>query len=659
MVILSHGLWQRQFGGDPGIIGRSITLTDRPVTVIGVMPARFESLLAPEAELWAPLGYEDTDPWACRDCQHLRMIGRLRDGISVAAAGAELDQISARMVAEHPDKYSATGFAITALNRYLTRNIRPVLLATAGAVALLLLIACVNVVNLFLGRAARRSGEFAVRTALGAGASRIVRQVLAEAVVLALVGGALAIGLAFAAVKAIVAFAPARVPRLDQVAVNLDVLGFTLLLATAAGILAGLAPALAALRSNIGSLIRQGGRTIARAGRRVRATLVVVEVALALILLVGAGLLVRSLGRLLSVDPGFDSAGLVTLELDPFGSRYDSVATINRYYQAVAERVRAVPGVTAVSATTQLPLSGDFDSWGVHVEAHPSANPAEDPAAWRYSVTPGYLQAMRIPLIRGRDLDANDDATRPPVLLISQVMARTLFPGEDPLGQRVKIGARDAPWRTIVGITGDVHHTSLDEEAESGMYLPATQAPYAESRMVLVVRGTGDPASLTPLLRAAIREVDPGVPIATVATMTEQIRNRTAIRRFALAVFQAFGGVALLLAALGIYGVLATSVTERSREIGIRSALGASRRILLGAVVGQALGITLLGMGVGAGGALLLTGLLRSLLFGVSPADPVTFGVVGMVLLGVALVAASVPAWRAARVDPAVVLREE
>ncbi len=659
VVILSHGLWQRRFGGDSGIVGRSITLSDRSVTVIGVLPADYESLLAPQAELWAPLGYEETDPWACRDCQHLRLIGRLREGVSPAVAGAELDRISAGMVAANPTSYPATGFLTTPLNDYLTSGIRPALLATAGAVLLLLLLACVNVMNLFLGRAARRSSEFAVRTALGANTGRIVRQVVAESLLLSTAGGAVAVLLAVGAVRGLVALAPAQLPRLDRITVDLPVLGVTFLLALSAGLLAGLVPAFAARHPSFGRLIRQGGRTIAGAGQRLRSSLVVLEVALAVMLLAGAGLLVRSIGHLLAVEPGFQPTGLVTLELDPFGGRYDSVPEITGFYQTVTERVGAIPGVTAVAATTQLPLSGDYDGWGVHLELRPNANPADDPSAFRYSVTPGYLAAMGIPLIRGRGLLPSDDANAPRVILINATMARRLFPTEDPLGQRIQIGGTDGPWRTIVGVVGDVHHVSLDADGELQMYLPATQGTYAETRMVLVVRATGDAAALVPQVRQAIRAVDPRVPVATVATMTEQIRARSATGLFARAVFQVFGVVALLLAALGLYGVLATGVTERFREIGIRSALGASRGVLLGGVVGQALRLTVFGMVVGLGGALLLTGLLRSLLFGISPSDPVTFLAVGVVLVLVALVAASLPAWRAAGVDPVVVLREE
>jgi putative ABC transport system permease protein len=385
---------------------------------------------------------------------------------------------------------------------------------------------------------------------------------------------------------------------------------------------------------------------------------VIGEVAVALVLLTGAGLLVRSLDRLLGVNPGFDPNGLVTLELQTYGLRYDSAAQVRRFYAAALERVKGVPGVAEVAAVSQLPLSGDFDTWGIHLESRPSANPALDPSAFRFAVSPGYLRTMGIPLLRGRDLTPEDGTGAPPVVLINQAMAARVFPGEEPLGQRIQVGGSDGPWRTIVGIVGDVRHQGLDAGEELQFYLPTTQTPWADDRLMLVVRSAGpDPASLVSAIRQAIREVDPTIPIATVATMDEHIRTTAATRLFARGIFQVFAGVALLLAALGLYGVLAGSVTERTGEIGIRTALGAQRHRILGLVLNDALRLTAFGLGIGLAGALLLSRLLESLLFGVGPTDPVTLAAVTIVLLGVALVAASVPAWRAARVEPVVALR--
>ncbi len=659
-VILSHGLWQSRFGGDSAIIGRTIQVSDRAMMVIGVMPRSFESLILNGAELWAPLGYAVGEQQACRDCRHLRMIARLAPGVSLAAARQELHQLSVGLVAQYPTQYAEPGFTTRPLNEALTRSVRPVLLAITSAVALLLLIACVNVTNLFLGRALLRSPEFAVRSALGAGSLPLIRQVIAEGVVLALVGGVVGVGLAYAGTRLVVRLAPAGVPRMDQVALNGAVLGFTLLLATVAGILAGVAPAIAARRANLAGLLRQGGRSIIGAlSRRVRAGLVVVEVAIALVLLTGAGLLLRSLGNLLEVPVGFRAEGVVAFELQTFGSRYFEDDPVYRYFDQVVAAVRAVPGVTNAAVTSQLPLSGDFDTWGIHPEFADDQNPALDPSAFRFSVSPGYLETMEIPVLRGRGLTPQDDSLAPQVAVINSVLARRRFPGTDPIGQRIRIGGGASQFRTVVGIVGDVRHQGLDAGEEAQVYLPTVQHHFADSRMVLVVRGTGALAALVPAVRAAIRGVDPTVPIATVNRMTDLVAQNAATRRFALTVFQGFGLAALLLAALGLYGVLAASVTERTREIGIRSALGASRGSILGLVARSAFALTGLGVVLGVGGALVGTELLTSLLYGVTPTDRATLVAVGALLLVVALAAAVVPAWRAVRVDPVVALREE
>ncbi|MEO8636764.1 MAG: ADOP family duplicated permease [Gemmatimonadales bacterium] len=661
VVILGHGFWQARFAGDSGIIGRTIQLSDRAVTVIGVMPRSFESLLSRTAMVWAPLGYEEGDGPACRDCRHLRVIARRRASVTPATLQAELLQISTAMVRQFPGNYARAGFVIIPLNALLLRNVRPVLLAITGAVALLLLIACVNVTNLFLGRGLLRSSEFAVRSALGAGSVPLIRQVLVEALLLALAGGILGAGIAYAGVRLLVHLAPPGIPRLDQVTVNGTVLGFLFLLATLCGVIAGTAPAIAARRTNLGGLLRAGGRSIiGRTSRQLRAALVVVEVAVALVLLTGTGLLLRSLDRLLAVPTGFDAPGLVSLPLQTYGSRYAEDATVHQFYARVLDQVRSVPGVSGAAVVSQLPLSGDFDTWGIHTEVKQSINPADDPDGFRYAISPGYLATMGIPLLRGRDITPDDNATAPPVVMINATMARRIFGTADPLEQRLRIGGDQSPLRTVVGITGDTRQQGLDVGPESQIYLPAVQNQFADSRMVLVVRGPrADPALVVPAVREAIAQIDPTVPIASVVTMTEYVQLNAATRRFALVLFQLFGAAALTLAALGLYGVLAASVIERTREIGIRSALGATSGRILGQVARSALRLAGLGVVVGLATSLAGTGLLQSLLFEVSPTDQVTYFAVCGLLLLVSLVAAIVPGWRAVRVAPAVALREE
>jgi putative ABC transport system permease protein len=658
VVILSHGLWQRRFGGDASLVGRSVTLNGVEYAVVGVMPKSFESLLAPTAQLWAPLAYESSLPWACRSCRHLRMIGRLKAGVDPGAAKTELDLLSARLVSEHPTDYPTTGMFVVPLQLRLTRDVQPALLAVLAAVGFVLLIACANVSSLLLGRAMKRESEFAIRAALGAGRRRVVRQLLTESVLLGLLGGLGGVALAWGGVKGLTAMGPASLPRLQAIGIDLGVLGFTATLSLASGLLFGLIPALATARPDLFTALRPGGRHTAQRRRRVaRAILVIGEVAMALMLLVGAGLLLRSLQGLLGVDPGFEPRRLLTMEVQTTGPRYENDDAIRAFFVRAADAIRTIPGIEGAGWTSQLPLGGNFDRYGVAIEGKPLPNPANAPSADRYAVSPGYLEAMRIPLKRGRTISASDARDRPPVVLINETFAKQDWPGKDPIGARVKLGGPEAPWRTIVGIVGDVHHVSLDERQPPQIYLPEAQWLDADGAMVLAARTRGDPASAAPAVREAIRSVDRDLPILHVAGMEEVIANTADQRRFAFVLFQVFALVALLLAAAGIYGVLAGSVAERTREIGIRAALGASRSGLLGLVLRQGLGLTASGIALGSFGALLLSSFLRTLLFGVAPQDPLTFTGVVVVLSVVALLACWIPARRATRVSPLEALR--
>jgi putative ABC transport system permease protein len=660
VAILSHGLWQRRFGGDRSLIGRPITLNGIAYTVVGVMPKSFESMLDPTAQLWAPLAYDASLRWACRTCRHLRMVGRLKEGTDLASAKRELDLVSARLVAEHPTEYSATGMFVVPLQTRLTRAVRPALLAVLGAVGFVLLIACANVSSLLLGRAMQREGEFAIRGALGAGRQRVVRQLLTESVLLALLGGLGGVVLAWWGVRGLVAIAPASLPRLQAIGIDLGVLGFTAAVSLASGLLFGLIPAFATSRPDLFTALRPGGRHTGQKSRRVaRAILVMGEVALALMLLVGAGLLLRSLRRLLDVDPGFEPRQLLTMEVQTTGPRYEDEDAVRAFFSRAADAVRAIPGVERAGWSSQLPLGGNFDRYGVTIEGKPLPNPANAPSADRYAVTPGYLEAMRIPLKRGRTIRPDDARGRPGIVLINEAFAKQDWPGGEALGARIQLGGPDAPWRTVVGVVGDVHHVSLDEKQAPQVYLPEVQWLGADDAMVLAVRTRGDPATTAAAVREAIRSVDRDLPILNVATMEEVVTNTADQRRFAFILFEGFALVALLLAAAGIYGVLAGSVTARTREIGIRSALGASRSGLLKLVIRQGLVLTAAGITAGIMGALLLTRFLRGLLFGVGAQDPVTFVGVVLVLAVVALAACLAPALRATRVSPLEALRSE
>jgi putative ABC transport system permease protein len=663
VAIISDGLWRRRFAGDPSIVGRQISLDDEAYTVIGVMPATFENVLAPSAEIWGPLQYDVSLPSQGREWgHHLRMTGRRRAGATIDDARRELDAIARTPIAEFPRMPWASleqGFIARSLQDEVTRAVKPALIAMFGAVIVVLAIACVNVANLLLARGAQRRGELAMRAALGAGRARLLRQLLTESLLLAVLGGALGLIVANAGVQTLLAFAPPGLPRASAIHVDGAVVAFGAAITLLVGLLVGIFPALQAYRGDLVVGIRQGSRTAAGGHQLTRRVLVVAEVALALMLLVGAGLLLRSLQRLFAVPPGFDPANVLTMQVQTSGVRFEDPNAIHRFFTDALDAVRAVPGVRAAAFTTQLPLSGDQDQYGVHFEASPTQRPDEDRSAFRYGVSPGYLEAMGIPLRRGRTLNERDTANAPFTAVINESFASKRFPGREAIGQRLHIGPDSGPWFTVVGIVADVKHTSLAMGTADQVYVTSAQWHFADNARWLVVRARGDAAELTPAIREAIWSVDKDRPIVRVATMDSLVARSTAERRFTLMLFEAFGAVALLLAAIGIYGVLSGGVTERTREIGVRAALGASRANILALVVRQGLRLTLLGLVIGLAGATWTSMAIVTLLFGVSPLDPVTYAGVAGLLISVSALACSVPAWRAVRVDPVVTLRAE
>jgi putative ABC transport system permease protein len=660
VAILSDGLWHRAFGGDSAIVGHEVRLDGDGYTVIGVMPKGFESVLASSAELWAPLQYDMSQGRAWG--HHLRMIGRVRSGIGTGEATQELNQIAQNPTAEFPRAAWAAltqGFVASPLQDDVTRGVRPALLAVLGAVALLLLIACVNVTNLLLARGAERRSEFAMRAALGADRPRLIRQLLTESLLLAFLGGAGGLLVAQFGVQALLALSPAGLPRASAIRLDTSAFGFALGTTLLIGLLVGIVPALKATRASLSAGIQEGSRRTAGGHQLTRRVLVVAEVALALVLLVASGLLLRSLERLFAIAPGFAPDHVLTVQVQTTGHRYDSDSATYRFFGQALEAVRRVPGVVTAGFTSQLPMSGDVDLYGVHFESSPATNPQGNNGAFRYTVSPGYLETLRIPLHRGRRLDERDVADAPPALLISESFARRAFPGLDPIGQRVHVGPDEGPWYTIVGVVGDVKQVSLALNESDAVYMTPTQWHFADPVMSFVVRSQHDPASLAPAIRQAIWSVDKDQPVVRVATLENLVASSAAERRFSLILFEAFALAALVLAAAGIYGVMSGSVTERTREIGVRSALGATRRSILGLVLGQGLRLAAVGMVIGLVGAVLASRVVVSLLFGVTRLDPVTYGGVMLVLLSVSAMACWLPAWRAARVDPAVTLRAE
>lgn len=658
VVILSDGLWRRRFNADPAVIGRSVTFGDQVSTVVGVMPRGFENVTSSSAELWSPLQYDLTQGRAWG--HHLHMVGRVKSGIPVDAATQELNQIAGNPTSEFTRAGWAqmeNGLTVQSLQTDMTSGVRPALLAVIGAVALVLVIACVNVINLLLARGVRRRGEFAVRAALGASRMRLVRQLMAEHLLLALVGGVVGLGVALLGLRALVALSPAALPRLQAIQVDARLFAFALGVTVATGLVFGSIVAIQASAESPQGTLHLASRRSAGGHRRAQALLVITQVALALVLLTGSGLLLRSLQRLFAVDTGFDPQHLLTLQVEISRTRYSTDSTTYRFFDQALAAVRSVPGVTAAGLTNQLPLSGDLTLYGARFDPPSPDDPGEIRGTFRYAVSPGYFEAMGIPLKRGRLLDEGDRAGTGLVAVISEAMARRRLPGRDPLGIQMQIGG--TPGYTIVGVVGDVRQVSLALSDAEAVYTTAPQWAFSENLMSMVVRTQADPVALVSAVRQAIWSVDKDQAVVRVVTMDGLIERTGAERRFTLILFEVFALVALILAAAGIYGVLSGSVAERTREIGVRAALGASRQSILRLIVGQGMSLTGVGMLIGLAGALAASRFIAAMLFGISVLDPITYlGVIAM-LAGVAVLACWVPAWRAARVDPVTTLRTE
>ncbi|MEX2282893.1 MAG: ABC transporter permease [Gemmatimonadota bacterium] len=652
VVILSDAIWERRFARDRAIIGRQVTLDDKPYEVIGVMPEGFESVLAPAAALWAPLQYDMSQGRAWG--HHLLTIARLQPGVTTDQAAKELDGIGQSVLdTQRPETYgSAVAFSVTSLQDDVIRGVKPALLAVLGAVMLVLVIACVNVTNLLLARGAQRRGEFALRAALGARRGRLIRQLLTESLLLAALGGAVGMMVALVGVRALVALSPPGLPRVGAIGLDRTVFAFGFTITTLIGLIFGLLPALQAARRGPRHDLERASRRTAGGQRGARNALVVMEVAIALVLLVGSGLLLRSLQTLFEIPSGFDASHLLTMQVQTSQPSTWSDSAAHRSFKQTLAAVRRLPGVTAAGLTSQLPLSGDRDEYGVHFESS-----TDGFNTFRYAVSPGYIETMRIPLRRGRLLTEQDQAGAPLVALISESLAKRRFPGADALGQRLSIGPIEG--YTIVGVVGDVKQLSLALTESDAVYTTTSQWAYADNAMTLVVRARADAAALTPAIRQAVWAVDRDQPIVRVATMHHLLADSAAERRFALILFETFALAALVLAAAGIYGVIAGSVAERTREIGVRSALGATRGDIIRLIIRQGMSLTGIGLAIGVVAAVIATRAITTLLFGVSRLDGVTYVSVITLLIAVALGACGVPASRAARFDPVRTLRAD
>jgi putative ABC transport system permease protein len=664
VAIVSNGFARRHFGTEPATLGRSITLDGNAYTIVGVMPA-FDNVLSPLADVWAPRRYRrqasfDSAEWG----HHLRLIGRLAPGVSLARTRGEVATISASRTSAFPRPPWASmdgGLIVESLQSAVTRDVRPALLAIFAAVVLVLLVAIVNVTNLLLARGAQRRGELALRAALGAARWRIVRQLLVESLMLACCGGALGLVVAAAGVRALVALAPQALPRVNAIVLDVPAFIFAAVLSLVVGVAIGLYPALRGAHVEDAQRLQPGTRIAGAPSHTVSRTLVAAEIALAVVLLVGTGLMLRSLTRLMSIPPGFDASHIVTMEVDAAGSAYNSDAARYHFFEQALDAVRRLPGVTSAAFTSQLPLSGrPADGYGIRIEAQPQNDPGGDFNGLRYAVTPDWFGTMRIPLKRGRLLDDRDRPGALEAIVVSESLAEEAFPGKDPIGQRLRAGpeiSADGPWDVVVGVVGDVKQGSLADDGGAAFYVADGQWAWVDNAQSLVVRTTGDPTALIPSLKRAVWSVDRNQPILRVATMDALVARSEAQRRFVLTVFAAFGLAALALAGIGVYGMVSGGVTERLAEIGVRAALGATRANILSMVLRQGLLLAAVGGALGIAAAGLLSGALHTLIFGISRADVATYAAAGALVLVISVVAAAVPAIRAARVDPSAALR--
>jgi putative ABC transport system permease protein len=659
-AVISETLWTRSFGRDPSIVGKGGAADGDPIVIVGVMPARFEFPFDTEnpPQLWMPvLASRFSAQWADqRGASFLKAVGRLRAGVALPAAQAELSAIAARIDAANP-RNGTHGIVLRPFQDVLVKNYRPALVALLGAVAAVLLIACANIANLLLARGTSRRREMAIRTALGASRLRIARQLLIESLALAAAGGAAGTVVALWGVDALVRISPIQIPRLNTVHIDRSVLIFTVLASLLTGALCGLLPALQLSRSNPGDALKDGDRGGSSGrGARTRNVLVVAEVALSLMLLASAGLLIRSLSGLQRISPGFTAERAVTMQLLLPQTRYSNAAAMIAFYRRLHDGLLTVPGVSAGAVATTLPMTGSDIVMGFKPEGHP-VDPAVRTSAAFFGVSPDYFPTMGIRIVRGRGFTERDDERAPTVAVINEAMAAKYWPGEDPIGKRVQFAYNNSPPREIVGIAGDVKQTSLTDVAPSQMYAPFVQAPWPF--LTAVVRTTDAPESAAGTLRHVLAGLDPQQAAGEIRTFDQYLARSIATPRFTAILLGAFASLALLLAGFGLYGVMAYSVAQRSREIGIRMALGAQAADVRSLVVSQAARLGAAGLAIGLAGALAVTRVLDSLLFGVTASDPLTFAAVSAALITVLLLAAYLPARRATRVDPIVALRAD
>ena len=661
-VVISQRLWQRRFSSDPNIVGKAIGLNGKSFTIVGVIAQTSDVFgLADDTELWVPVSHGAG--FTNRRGHYLGVLARLKPGVTQAQAQADMNTIAAALAQQYPDANTDRGVRLVPLQEQLVGNFKLALWVLLGAVVFVLLIASTNVANMLLARAASRQKEIAIRTALGAGRWRLVRQLLTESLLLSLIGGTLGLLLALWGVDLLVAFGPADLPRVKEVAIDGRVLGFTFAISLVTGIVFGLVPALQASRPELNEMLKEGGRS-ATGGvgrRRVRSLLVVAEMALSLVLLIGAGLLIKSFFRLQAVNPGFNPQHVLTMQFDLHGPKYQKSTPIIAFHDQLLERIKALPGVESVASRSSVPIAADADfaRLSFAIEGR-TPDPANRFIAFYNAISPDYFRTMQIPLMQGRAFDGHDVPKAENVIIINETLARRYFAGENPVGKRITLNDENPTaedWATIVGVVKDTIPRALDAEPAAEMYMPYAQQP--QRGMALMIRTTGQPETVAAAVRREVLALDKEQPIHSVRTLPAVLAEAVATPRFRTSLLGVFAAVALVLAIVGIYGVMSYSVTQRTHEIGIRLALGAQSKDVLKLVVGQGMALTLAGVAIGLAASFALTRLMTSLLYEVSATDPMVFSGIALLLTLVAVVASYIPARRATKVDPMMALRYE
>ena len=652
VAVISHNLWQRRFAARPEAVGQTITLNDQSYTVIGVAPPNLQ--VPSETEVWMPLAL---DTWKSRVAHFLSVMARLKPGVKIEQARAEMNTLARRLSEEFRETDAGWGVSIIPLHEQAVGSVRKSLLVLFGAVGFVLLIACVNMANLMLAQATVREKEFAIRAALGANRSRLIRQLLTESLVLSLTGGLIGLLLPLWSADLLRSFNPYGIPRLNEVSLDARVIIFAFVISTVTGVLFGLLPALQTSKLNLNEMLKEGGRSSATSlGRSLRSGLIVVEVALVIMLLIGAGLLIRSFLRLQAVKPGFNPQNLLTVQLTLPAAKYKKLQR-TAFADQVLQRVSNLPAVQSAGVSTRLPLSPTNAIFRFTVEGAPPLSSAELPTTEYRAISDNYFAAMSIPILKGRAFTPQDQGDGSGAVVINQTMAHRFWPNADPVGKRLSVEGPQGPWLTIVGVVGDVKHFGLEAEVKPEMFAPYRQDPWPN--LFLVVRTSTDPVSLAAAVRKEVWAVDKDLPVYNIKTMDQRLSDSTAARRFNMLLLSLFALTALTLAAVGIYGVISYSVTQCTQEIGIRLALGAQAADIFKLVIGQGLTLVLAGVVIGLAGAFALTRVMSSLLFGVGAADPITFVMVSVIMIGVALLACYLPARRAMKIDPIIALRFE